>query len=136
MKICAIEIKSNKAVFVVLEKKQDNQINEISGKFKFASLENDEDQKELTTFIDLLHSQLDYIIPDRIAIIRRSSKGKFSASSVSFKIEGLIQSYKKIPVEFFAPQTIRAFYKKNSMPLTPAYNYQMSAMELAYMMLQ
>lgn len=135
MKICAIEIKSNKAIFVVLEKNMNNEISDISGKFKPITLENDEDHKEILAFIEIIHSQFQIIKADRIGIIRRSSKGKFSASSVSFKIEGLIQSYKSISAEFFAPQTLRAFYKKNSLPVTPSYSYQIPALELAYFML-
>lgn len=135
MKVCAIDIKSNKAIFVVLEKEADNMISDLTGKFRFVSLENDENHAEILSFIDIIHSYFQIIKADRIGIIRRSSKGKFSASPVSFKIEGLIQSYKNIDINFFAPQTIRAFYKKNLLPVTAAHNYQIPALELANFML-
>jgi hypothetical protein len=135
MKICAIEIKSNKAIVVILEKDSNGNFKDNTGKFKSLTLENDENHLELLQFVETIHSQLQLINPDLIGIIRRSAKGKFSASSVSFKIEGLIQSYKNTPVEFFAPQSIRAFYKKNSMPFNPAHIYQLQAYELAYLML-
>ena len=136
MVVCAIEIKSNKVIFVVLEKDSRNIISDKSGKLKPIILEDDENQKEILEFIDKVYSQFQLINADRIGIIRRSSKGKFSASSVSFKIEGLIQSYRNTVVEFFAPQSLRAFYKKNELPVIPANNYQIPAMELANYMLQ
>ena len=73
---------------------------------------------------------------DKIGIIKRGTKGSFAASPISFKIEGLIQTYKNNDIEFVPPATLRAFYKKNTNIIIPKYNYQKPANDLAFYLLE
>jgi len=51
---------------------------------------------------------------------------------LSFKIEGLIQCYKKIDIEFVQPMTVSNYFKKNNFNLQLEHNYQESAAKLVY----
>jgi hypothetical protein len=65
-----------------------------------------------------------------MAIVTRQTKGRFSASPFSFKLEGLIQLYSK-EIEFITPQALTSYYKKNELKLQPDFSYQEKAMKLA-----
>jgi hypothetical protein len=56
-------------------------------------------------------------------------------SPVSFKLEGIIQLYEKVEVEFVAPQTTKAFLKKNACPVLPFKKKQQDAFDVAYYLL-
>ncbi|MDF2433165.1 MAG: hypothetical protein JWP44_2796 [Mucilaginibacter sp.] len=130
MKTCGIEIDKHEVIFVCLEKYDDDNI-EITSDLKKISLLNDEDPVQIWVFFDLIKSHLDTINPDKVAIIKLS-KGKFSASSISSKIEGILQLYRNSQIKLIAPTTLTAYYKKNDIPLTAKYKYQESALKLAY----
>lgn len=135
MKVCAIEIKTNKIIFFVLEKKIDNSINDCTGKIKSIILDNDQNHAQIIDFLDTVHSHFNSLEVDKIVILSRSSKGQFSSSGISFKIEGLIQAYRNKPVEFVSPKTLLAFYKKNEITIKPKFSYQMEALKLAFYIL-
>jgi hypothetical protein len=135
MKVCAIEIKSNKIIFVVLEKDSDNEIIESTGKVKSIVLDDDHNHTQVIDFIETIHSHFNSLEIDKIVILSRSSKGQFSSSGISFKLEGFIQAYKNKPVEFVSPKTLIAFYKKNTLSITPQFSYQSEASKLAYYIL-
>ena len=128
MKIIGIEISNKKVILVTLEKTNGIFVN-ITGK-KYMELEDDRDAQKLRNFMNALHSYFDSIDPDKIGILTRMAKGKFSASPVSFKIEGLIQLYKKRDVEFVTPQALTAYFKKNEIQFTIDHKYQEKAMRL------
>ena len=130
MKTIGIEIDKKKVIFVVLEKKNESYLN-ITEKRKFIELNDDRNGDELKMFMDEIHAYFDSINPDRIAIVTRQTKGKFSASPFSFKVEGLIQLYAKTPIEFITPQALTAYFKKNELPLPMDHKYQEKAMKLA-----
>lgn len=136
MKTLGIEIKGNCAIFCAIEYKQG--VTDLTGKMKKLELANDEDSQEIKEFIDVVHAYFDKMQFDRIGIIKRSKslKAKFPPSPISFKVEGLIQTYLDIDMEFIAPQTLRAFYKKNDFDFSPKHAYQKSAAELAYYLLE
>lgn len=135
MKVLGISLEGSTAIFSGLEKTESG-IYEISDKLKKVQLKDHLDSKEVQSIYETIHSFLERNNFDGIAIIKRGTKGTFAASPISFKIEGLIQMYEKIEVEFIAPATLRAFYKKNENTHTPKYAYQKAANDLAYYLLE
>jgi|SRR5690554_1412027 len=135
MKVLGISLEGSTAIFSGLEKK-DSEIIEISDKFRKIELKDYLDSKQVQTMYEDIHSFLESKQFDEIAIIKRGTKGTFAASPISFKIEGLIQMYKSKNIEFVAPPTLRAFYKKNENTFTPKYAYQKAANDLAFYLLE
>ena len=136
MKTLGIEINGNCAIFCAIE--ESNNISEITGKMTKLELKDDESSDEVHQFVDVICSYFDDAKFDRIGIIKRmkSLKAKFPVSPISFKLEGLIQTYKLKDIEFISPQTIRAYFKKNTIGFKPKYAYQNSAAELAFYLLK
>ena len=136
MKVLGIEIRGNCANFCAIEDIGD--LLDITGKTKKIELKDDENSEEVHEFVDVIHSHFDSMQFDRIAIIKRakSLKTKFPPSPISFKLEGLIQTYKDSEIEFIAPQSIRAFFKKNQFDFKPKYSYQKASSELAIYLLK
>ncbi len=132
MKVCALEIQSNKIIFCVLEKDTDGNLNDITGKVKSIVLDDDHNHEQVIDFVETLHSHFNSLNIDRIIILSRISKGQFSSAGVSFKLEGLIQSYKAKPVSLVSPKTLSAYYKKNEQTIEPQHKYQSSACSLAF----
>jgi hypothetical protein len=60
------------------------------------------------------------------------TKGRFKSAPLSFKIEGLIQCYEKLEIEFLPLITISTYFKKNNFNLQLEHNYQEPAAKLAY----
>ena len=135
MKVLGIEIRGNCAVFCAVE--ENGGYKDITGKMTKLELKDDESSEEVHEFVDIIHSHFDSMQFDRIAIIKRakSLRAKFPPSPISFKLEGLIQLYKDSKIEFVAPQTLRAFYKKNEKDFKPKFGYQASCSELAIYLL-
>ena len=135
MKALGISLEGSTAIFSGLEKTESG-IYEISDKLKKVQLKDHLDSKEVQSIHETIHSFLETNNFDEIAIIKRGTKGTFAASPISFKIEGLIQLYKGKDIEFVAPPTLRAFYKKNENSFTPKYAYQKAANDLAFYLLE
>lgn len=136
MKVLGIEIRGNNAIFCALE--YNDVIIDITGKVTKLELKDDENSEEIHEFVDVIHSHFDNMQFDRIAIVKRakSIKAKFPPSPISFKLEGLIQTYKESNIEFVAPQTLRAYFKKNKNSFNPKFNYQSASSELAIYLLK
>jgi hypothetical protein len=130
MKTIGIDIDKKKAICVALEKDNDGNFHNITGSKKYFEVTDDRDANELRDFMSQLHSYFDSINPDKMAIVTRQTKGRFSASPFSFKLEGLIQLYSK-EIEFITPQALNSYYKKNELKLQPDFSYQEKAMKLA-----
>lgn len=132
MKVIGIEISGRDVRIVALEN-VDGVITNYSGKYKPIRLEDDEIAENVVLFRNTLFATLESFTPEIIVINYRDSKatGKYAPSAISFKIEGLIQLYDKATITFTKPQTIAAFYKKNSVDITPDYSYQTYALRLA-----
>lgn len=135
MKVIGIDIDKKRAIYMALEKDASGNILNITGKSKFLEVKDDHDNDEITSFMNNIHSFFNKINPSRIAIITRQTKGRFSASPYSFKLEALIQCYTKIPIEFVSPQALSAFYKKNEFNLPFDNKYQENALRLANFLL-
>jgi len=136
MKTLGIDINGNTAVFCSVE--ENNGIVDITGKMTKLELKDDESSQEVYEFVDVIHSHFNEMQFDKIAILKRakSLKAKFPVSPISFKLEGLIQTYKESEIDFIAPQTISAYFKKNQKVFKPKYAYQNSAADLAYYLLK
>ena len=135
MKAIGIEIDNDRAVFFVLEKTGTDK-NNITNNFKQLKLADDKDNTEIQRFQSVIFSHFDSINPDRIAILSRQGKGPYASSSISFKIEALIQCYSKKSIEFVSPQAITIFYKKNSFDVEISHNYQERAAKLSNYLLK
>jgi hypothetical protein len=135
MKVLGISIEANKAIFTSLEKDENQKVKEIVNTPKKIELKEHLNAEEVRTFLSELHSFLGDHSFDKVGIITRGTKGRFAASPISFKIEGLIQIFPEMNVDFIAPATLRAFYKKNENPVESKYTYQKEACDLAFFLL-
>ena len=131
MKVIGIDIDKKRAIFVALEKDEKGNVVNITGKSKFIEIKDDQDNSEIANFAQSIHAYFELINPSKIAIITRQTKGRFSASPYSFKLEGLIQCYATLDIEFVSPQALNAFYKKNELSLSFDNKYQENALRLA-----
>lgn len=135
MRAIGIDIDKTKTIFYVLEKDIDGNLVPLSVRLKHLTLENDTDNTSLRSFQSNLYSFFDELQPDRIAILKRQTKGRFKSSPLSFKIEGLIQCYEPVEVEFVQPMAVSSYFKKYEFDLTPEFEYQIPAAKLARYML-
>lgn len=127
MKICAIELKANNIILVVLENSK-----YVDLKIKKITLENDEKQEDIRQFCNEFLFFLEEQGIDKIVIKKRAKKGTFAGGAVTFKIEGLIQLNPKCSVELISSATINAFEKKNSIEFPTNLNkYQNQAYLMA-----
>jgi len=131
MKVIAIDIDSSRVIIYAVELLDDGSISNVTGEFKSITIKDDYDNSEIREFQSTIHSFFDNINPTKIAVLKRMTKGKFAASPVSFKLEGLIQCYQNCEVEFISPLTLTAYYKKNAFTIEPQNKYQTNAAKLA-----
>jgi hypothetical protein len=131
MKAIGIEIDKKRAVCFALEKDSQGTYTNLTGKFKYLEIREDQDNWEIRNFQSNIHDFFNSINPDAIAVIARQTKGRFASSSFSFKLEGLIQCYHRVDVEFVSPRTLSAYYKKNALSVPFDLGYQENAVRLA-----
>ena len=131
MKVIGVDIDKSKAIFYALEKDKNGNTINLTGDFKYLTLSDDTNNSRVREFQSAVHSFFDVITPDRIAILKRQTKGRFKSSPLSFKVEGLIQCYEKVDIEFLPPITISTYFKKNDFTLQLEHNYQEAAAKLA-----
>ncbi|WP_346861688.1 DUF3010 family protein [uncultured Draconibacterium sp.] len=134
MRTCGIEIINDTALLLCLEKTGDGslEISKLSTKIK---LEEHDNSVHVKQFAASIYAQLNILDADSIAIIKRQSKGQFSAGAVSFKIESIIQCYPNKDVRIVAPATVKAFLRKNPVPTQAKYKYQENALNAAHFLL-
>jgi Protein of unknown function (DUF3010) len=131
MRVIGIEIEKKRAICFALEQDSQGTYINLTGKFRYLEIQEDQDNGEIKNFQSTIHTFFNSINPDAIAIISRQTKGRFSSSTFSFKLEGLIQCYDMVDVEFVSPRTLSAYYKKNSLSVPIDNNYQENAVKLA-----
>jgi Protein of unknown function (DUF3010) len=136
MKTLGITLEANKAIFCALERSTNGSIHECSNTVKKLELKDHMDSKEVRSLREEIHAFLEKEKFDTIGIIKRGTKGRFAASPISFKIEGLIQTFPKAEIEFIAPATLNAFFKKKDKSIEPKYAYQKDACDLAFYLLR
>lgn len=135
MKVIGIQINSTEAVLVVLEE-VDGTNTQTDESIKF-HIEDIYDCVQVRQFRNQINMAFETIKPDRVGIYKRNAfvKGKMAPSPASFKLEGIIQLYEKIITEFVAPQTLKAFFRKNECPIHPMHKYQQDAFDVAFYLL-
>ncbi len=116
MKICAIDLKANNTILVVLEK-NNNKIEYIDLKIKKIELEDDEIQENIISYSKTLNNFLQENKIEQVIIKKRAKKGSFSGGANTFKAEAIIQLNSVCRVELISSQSINAFEKKNSIEL-------------------
>lgn len=134
MKVLGISLEGSTVIFSALEK-QGDQIIDLSANFKKMELKDHLDSQEVKILCGKLHMLFDQGQFDKIGIIKRGMKGRFAASSITFKIEGLIQLYPPVEIDFVASATLSAYFKKNTNSVVPKYSYQKAANGLAFYLL-
>jgi len=136
MKVIGIDIDKTKAIFYALEENEKGKIVDLTDIFKSLSLTDDTDNSAIREFQSTVHAYFDKIKPGRIGILKRQTKGRFRSAPLSFKIEGLLQCYKKVDIEFIQPMAVSGYFKKNEFHLEPEFEYQEDAAKLAMYMLR
>ncbi len=131
MKVIGIEIDKKRAICMAIELNHNGNYGNLNGKFKYIEIKDDHNNQELRHFQSQIFTFFKGIDPDKIAIVSRQTKGKFAASSISFKLEALIQCYADTEIEFYSKQTLNAFFKKNEFSINFDNNYQENASRLA-----
>lgn len=131
MRVIGIEIDKKRAVCFALEQDNSGAYSNLTGNFRYLEIKEDQDNAEIRNFQSAIHAFFNSINPDTIAIISRQTKGRFSSSTYSFKLEGLIQCYDRVDIEFVSPRTLSTYYKKNPLSLPFDHNYQEDALKLA-----
>lgn len=131
MKVIGIEIDKKRVICFALEQDSQGTFVNLTGEFRYLEIREDQDSREIKNLMATLHAFFNSINPDAIAIIARQTKGRFASSTYSFKLEGLIQCYDKVDVEFVSPRTLTAYYKKNTLSIPFDNNYQENAVKLA-----
>lgn len=131
MRVIGIEIDKKRAVCFALEQDSQGTVINLTGEFRYLEIREDQDSREIKIFQSALHAFFNSINPDAIAIVTRQTKGRFASSTFSFKIEGLIQVYDRVDVEFVSPRTLSAYYKNNTLSVPFDNNYQENAAKLA-----
>lgn len=136
MKAVGIEIDKKRAICVIVSKDAHGTYQNVTTKTKYIEIKDDHNNHEIQDFREKIETFFDEVTPNCIGIISRQTKGKFAAASVSFKLEALIQCYKKIEITFVSKQTLTAYYKKNELPVSYDNAYQENATRLATYLLR
>lgn len=133
MKAIGIDISGRDVRIIALDNSSGEVVN-YTGKYKPIRLDDDEKAENVVLFKNTLFATIESFSPDVIIINYRdpNASGKYAPSSISFKIEGLIQLYENAHVIFTKSQTLAAFFKKNTLDISTDYNYQIDALKLAY----
>jgi len=113
LKICAIDLKANNTILVVVEK-NDDLIDYIDLKIKKIELEDDEVQENIISYSKSINDFLQENKIQQVLIKKRAKKGSFSGGANTFKAEALIQLNSVCKVDLISSQTINAFEKKNN----------------------
>ena len=135
MRVIGIEIDKKRVICFALEQDSQGSYINLTGNFRYLEIKDDLDNGQIRSFQSAIYTFFNSINPDVIAIIARQPKGRFSSSTFSFKLEGLIQCYDRVEVEFVSPRTLAAYYKKNFFSVLFDNNYQENVAKLAYYLL-
>jgi hypothetical protein len=135
MRVIGIDIDKIKIIFYALETDTSGNQVPLSGSLKYLTLEDDTNNSSVRAFQSRIHAFFDELHPARIAILKRQTTGRFKSSPLSFKIEGLIQCYQKVEVEFIQPMAVSGYFKKHAFNIIPEFEYQIPAAKLASYML-
>jgi len=127
MRCCGVEISGSDVVLVIVDRD--------AGGYAYAptnprmiNLGDDEDQDVVRSFYETVATFLRDNHVDLVAIKKRASKGKFAGSSVSFKIEALLQIMNDHKVKIYSASTIAAKNKSLKFHISKeVFGYQKAA---------
>lgn len=137
MKTIGIQIKSNEMILVVLEKDHEGNIKQLSESTKF-KIDDPTNQDQVKQFKNQINTFFDAVKATRIGIVARNynGKGRMAPSPISFKLEGIVQLYEKLPIEIIWKKTTDTFFTKNPKHIGAEKIYQVDAFDLAYYLIQ
>lgn len=135
MRVIGIDFDKKDAVVICLEK-VGSTISIVEASVKKISFKDHTNTDEVQQMRDLIFNFFDEFQADKIGIVKRGDSGKFAASPVSFKIEGLIQLYPKKKVEIIPLPTIKTYNNQNPPQASAKFNYQENALLLANYLLK
>ena len=132
MKVCGVELKANDAVICLLSM-EDGIFDIPDCRVRKVSLGKTHSLKTFqATFAKLMS---DYNI-EKVIIRERPTAGKFSGAAIGFKLEAAIELIDNLDVELISPVDIKAYIKKNPIPVsfddTGLKIFQESAFTTAY----
>jgi hypothetical protein len=135
MKVIGIDFDNKDAVIICLEKTSSG-VSLVETSIKKIALKDHTDSEEVQRMKDLIFNFFDETKVQKIGIVKRMDSGKFAASPISFKIEGIIQLYTKLKVELIPLPTIKSYNKDNPLGISTKYNYQNNALLLSNYLLK
>lgn len=137
MKAIGIQLKSREAIIVVLKKTGNGQIIQTEECMRF-EVSDIYSSDQIRQFRDQIKVTFDSIKANYIGICKRNEngRGKMAPSPASFKLEGIIHLYEGTDIQFVAPQSTRAFFKRNQQKISAAKKYQEDAFDVAYYLLE
>lgn len=133
--ICGIDLDKNEARVVVLEGR--------AGDFQLVAcdvtrmgISDPKDQAQVRAFRELIQNFFDDNAITHVAIRERLSKGRMKGGTITFKLEGLIQTCRQ-PVTLIPPATIRKSLTTANIDFAdlPIAKYQHEAYAAAYCMM-
>ncbi len=134
-KVCGIDISGSEAVIVALEGGPDN-FSVIKTDFKKIGINDYKNQADVQSFRDTIIGFFNNMGFDRIGIKERNSTGTRSGGTITFKIEGLIQT-SELEVKIVHHATIRSKLRGKNIDLSKfdLNKYQYEAFETAFSIL-
>ena len=134
MKLLGIEIKGSECIFILLE---GNRRSFSRCEFpKKIALANSYDNDDVRHFHEELASLLKTHSVEKVAIKKRTEKGKFAGGAISFKMEGLLQLATDKDVLFISSSQIKALLKKAELSTPDINKYQEQAFYAAFNFLE
>ena len=133
MKVCGIELKRDQVTCVVLSGNADIYTVEHDDCARF-KLEKSKNQEAVKSFRDEILNYFNYQDFSAIGIKERASKGRFSGSPLSFKIEGLMQT-SDYAIQIVHSASLASKVKEVILEYEQLKKFQHKAFELAYYLL-
>jgi len=130
MKLCAVDIKGNDAIFACVEGSSSQDFTLIARDVKKLKLKDALAQNDVKEFTSKIHAFFNSHNFDLVVIRARAMKGKFAGGPNSFKIEALIQT-SSMEVKVIHAASIKAAIKNLSIDVDQVNAYQVKALELA-----
>ena len=116
--ICGVEIKSNEAIFAIVESDSDDNVTHINSTTKKLALHDHEDAASLHALTKAIAAFINENKIQGFVIKSRQKTGQMAAGGITFKIETLLQ-LSGIEVTFVSPPTLTAFQKKSNVSTPP-----------------